>query len=573
MQEERITKRFQQALDWRAELYSMCQYLSFKVLSFDLHESQQRSLKELLDRWVTLIETPYDERASYDQLQDALSNNSVDTSELEEEIDAWADAIWQAKCKMTEITYSLQHASNVEPHPERRTAEKRGSAFDARVRKLKNLHSSMGEILMGRKQLTSFPLRVIVDATSRCNFKCRTCYQSAKMNIPETDINRESLRFLEKVLPHTIVVYVGGTGEPLLSAMTSVTLSMSYEARCRVVLMTNGSYMSRLAEILPSVDTVNLSFDGARKRTFELLRHGANFTRIVKDIEALPKKQRKKLFLTVTVNRVNLKELEEIGQLAIKMGVRGVILQPMISFLPWHEYMRLRKSDRATFEKQMSKIRKFTKGTRIKILSSVSFETTPDGAECFELSTLMSSLNTLLPAVDDATSMISKRRKALLDDLLESALEMNLPKKPASFCTRSNKLKASEQPSGDVHPISELMLPYCLAPWTLFYLKSNGNAQLCCVMDKALGNVYGTSFEDVWNGPGYREARRRLSGQGKPYSDCRTCNDFLRYHYLDWLLMSALCRGIMPWKIKKPARYHPHRTDLRKRILYRIFGL
>lgn len=62
----------------------------------------------------------------------------------------------------------------------------------------------------------------------------------------------------------------------------------------------------------------------------------------------------------------------------------------------------------------------------------------------------------------------------------------------------------------------------CLQPWMTFIVKSNGEVRPCCGTDKVFGNLTDQSFEEIWNGPAYRDLRSR-SATGNFPSICTNC--------------------------------------------------
>lgn len=66
----------------------------------------------------------------------------------------------------------------------------------------------------------------------------------------------------------------------------------------------------------------------------------------------------------------------------------------------------------------------------------------------------------------------------------------------------------------------------CPWPWTGSYIAANGDVVPCCIVADSdiakLGNVFETSFEEIWNSPAYRELRRQIASDEIPHY-CRNC--------------------------------------------------
>ncbi len=64
----------------------------------------------------------------------------------------------------------------------------------------------------------------------------------------------------------------------------------------------------------------------------------------------------------------------------------------------------------------------------------------------------------------------------------------------------------------------------CTDPWTVTFVRWNGEVRPCCYAPNVtMGNLPDTPFWSIWNGPTYRELRRRVNSQGPP-SYCLNCS-------------------------------------------------
>lgn len=75
---------------------------------------------------------------------------------------------------------------------------------------------------------------------------------------------------------------------------------------------------------------------------------------------------------------------------------------------------------------------------------------------------------------------------------------------------------------------------FCPLPWTDISVLSNGEVRPCCYITVSAGNLLRQSFEEIWNGPVYREMREAFS-QGQMPRVCRleNCRCSLYYEYLN----------------------------------------
>ena len=78
----------------------------------------------------------------------------------------------------------------------------------------------------------------------------------------------------------------------------------------------------------------------------------------------------------------------------------------------------------------------------------------------------------------------------------------------------------------------------CNYPWTHFEVNNpNGDVTMCCDNSTVLGNVNQGSIEEIWNGPGFQEMRRRMRDQGAHALCPRSCpvlHGLKNYQKLEW---------------------------------------
>ena len=75
--------------------------------------------------------------------------------------------------------------------------------------------------------------------------------------------------------------------------------------------------------------------------------------------------------------------------------------------------------------------------------------------------------------------------------------------------------------------------PYCTAPWTSAFIRFDGRVRPCCFSEaeSSLGDLREQTFEEIWNGEGYRNLRRQILA-GKVPEMCQGCVANKRYQGL-----------------------------------------
>lgn len=132
--------------------------------------------------------------------------------------------------------------------------------------------------------LPSFPPRVTIELTNRCNFGCPHCHRSS-MN---RDLGAMEFETLEKLVAEIgehkdTILKVGGLGEPSIYPRVAEFLLLLKKHEVKSIFYTNGTLLHRFAhdEILDwNMPHLVVSIDGIDKESFEKARVGGNYERL-----------------------------------------------------------------------------------------------------------------------------------------------------------------------------------------------------------------------------------------------------------------------------------------------------
>ncbi|MFC1940590.1 radical SAM/SPASM domain-containing protein [Chloroflexota bacterium] len=177
-----------------------------------------------------------------------------------------------------------------------------------------------------------FPYLVDWAITDKCNLSCRHC-----RGFPAEELSTERAgRLVVEIaaLKPGWVIVEGG--EPLLRDDLFDILGLMRRKQLEAHLITNGMLLSpRVMTALKRMGTkVMISIDGATPATYEAIRSGASFEKVV---EAAGNCAREGLLeaINFTILKSNYTEIPGIFELAASVGVRKVTL---IGFKPCHGY-------------------------------------------------------------------------------------------------------------------------------------------------------------------------------------------------------------------------------------------
>lgn len=200
-----------------------------------------------------------------------------------------------------------------------------------------------------QSNIAKFPLNlwykppwVQVEVTTKCNLACPRCFRSTLVEKErDKDMSLETFSKIVQGIDSIDEIVFLGTGEAF---MNPKFLEMLRLARARGVIIsiaTNGMLLNE--EIIKDlidlkVYIVNFSIDGVKKETFERIRVGSDFERVISNIKKLDDAKKKlgsrypRLDACYTIYRDNINELPDVINLAHRLGIATVNLETAISF-------------------------------------------------------------------------------------------------------------------------------------------------------------------------------------------------------------------------------------------------
>jgi MoaA/NifB/PqqE/SkfB family radical SAM enzyme len=189
--------------------------------------------------------------------------------------------------------------------------------------------------LCGREP-TAGPAKVGWEVTYRCDSRCMSCQRWRQRTGDE--LPTSEARLIVKRLADGGVRSLSFTGgEPLLREDLEELVAAAADRGMSTSLSTNalrltGSRVRALAEA--GLGTFFLSLDGARPETHDLVRgRPGSHEQVLAAATAIVGlgAARPRVMFNLTVNRLNVNQLVEAAELATRMGVDGLTLQPLHS--------------------------------------------------------------------------------------------------------------------------------------------------------------------------------------------------------------------------------------------------
>jgi radical SAM protein with 4Fe4S-binding SPASM domain len=206
------------------------------------------------------------------------------------------------------------------------------------------VENSRKALLSEKKRLPvneGMPIRVTINASTSCNLNCTMCKYHGQSEIDAESLPLEDFKMVaEQLFPLCKELHPSTTGEPLVLSYFKKILLMLREYGVKLNLTTNGMLLTGelAAQIVPLLRDAKISFDGARKETFEKIRRGARFEIVVENTGMLVAARnayvakhtgqnhfyKPTITLQTVLMRDNIEELPDIVHIAHSLGADRV---------------------------------------------------------------------------------------------------------------------------------------------------------------------------------------------------------------------------------------------------------
>lgn len=338
--------------------------------------------------------------------------------------------------------------------------------------------------MKGDTASTPLPKYLQVEPVGQCNLRCTMCAiqfrQDGPPNGPPAFMPFE--RFAELVDQFSApprgrleTLHLQGLGEPMMHPRFFDMIRYGVDRGVKVTTNSNMTLVNerRAAECVDSrLDTLHISLDGATAGTFENIRHGAKFERVIDNIglvkaakaargSALPH-----FHMVMVIMRQNLHELPELVRLAVGLGMEEIFVQHLS-----HDFTE------ENLPEQYRSMREYV------------------------------DAQTLL---HEDPAVVDRFFGAARIEAGAAGIKLRLPR------TRPR-----------AYPPGTPGRQRCDWPWSGGYVAYGGDAMPCCMVstpDRAnMGNMSADGVVSIWDGPVYEAFRARLDSD-EPPDICRACS-------------------------------------------------
>ena len=234
----------------------------------------------------------------------------------------------------------------------------RNSIIDGSYRYCNNLQCSWllytktGEVWDSEIPITKIKnIRLAVDDS--CNLRCPSC-RNRQIFVTSGTHFKARIKIIDKLitflksLNHTVLVHIGSDGDPFASLIYRYFMRESIDIKnLDFSFQTNGLLLKqmykRTKKIWNRTKKIGVSIDGATKETYERLRLGGSYDKILENLAFLKEKKKQhdfKLYLHFVVQKDNYHEMIKIIELAEKYDVDNMCLNKIED---WNTYKNFKE--------------------------------------------------------------------------------------------------------------------------------------------------------------------------------------------------------------------------------------
>lgn len=344
--------------------------------------------------------------------------------------------------------------------------------------KKRNLEYMRGNHKGGALALTNYPKLIHVELSTACNLRCRFCSITRPgRNRERTFIRFEVLERLRPMLPFVSDCKLHGGGEPFLHPQIERVLQIFRDEGVRLNTVTNAHFVNdRIGRLIgETFSTLTVSVDGSDQETYEYIRLRASWDKLLRGLEMVNKYRNPnlKLIIGVVMVKNNIHQLPDLVRFTKEQGGQELQAAWQVPFadLPWTHEQRLTEDPERT-NRFMAEARAVGHelGISVRIPNDLPLQQMPEKkvVRLAHADTYWDLHGTT--KVEGHCRLMYDRCMVLLDGRVK--------------------------PCGQSRTVHEL------------------------------GSVLDKSFEECWNGEGYRRLRETFNGGTLPRT-CQSCN-FIR---------------------------------------------
>jgi len=209
-------------------------------------------------------------------------------------------------------------------------------------------------------------IRLAIDDS--CNLQCPSCrtkliFEKDKVKLKKKFKLADKIIEYVKQQSHTINLHLGSDGDPFASLIYRYFAQQTEVlSNVKFSIQTNGLLVKkmykRFQKIFKNLDVLNISIDGASKATYEKLRKGGSFEKILENLNFLKSIEKKfKVNLHMVVQQENWQEMPAMIKLAEEFNVDRVFFNKIQNWNTGIDFSKQTFANNKEFKKVFEEIK------------------------------------------------------------------------------------------------------------------------------------------------------------------------------------------------------------------------
>ncbi len=410
------------------------------------------------------------------------------------------------------------------------------------------------KLVVQDNHIATMPQWISFQNTCFCNLRCPHCWSHGTEELRKRHngiVMEDNMLWAlgKETLPLADSFSLSRNGEPLATRHLDRILAELRKYGAKLTLLTNGTLLTsaQLPMLIPIAKSIEISIDGATQYTFEAIRLGAKFKKVIhnirlltRTIELLPENLRPTIEFAWTIMGSNMRELPEIVKLASALGVaivnaRFIILIDNDKIK--HEAIEYHKRAYNIYYQEAKRV---AGDLNVTVKLPPPFKEVSDGPvrtrgrenmiikqfpkDYYE--TLLSperlvDHNAIEQEATEVRNMVIRRASQRYLDVRSICKNHNLQEMQQYF---EGLLKMYSSDLQEISSKADETIKYCPHIHKFMYVSPLGDITPCCYFHHVVGNVKDASIKDIWDGQAYDEFRRKVLGED-PFEQCVNCPD------------------------------------------------
>ena len=317
----------------------------------------------------------------------------------------------------------------------------------------------------------SRPVMVEIATNNYCNLRCVMCPQAYDMPYMQMD-KAVFRRVCDEIFPYAGVVTPSAGSEPLIGDFDLVA-ELCRKYRVEINLITNATLLTaaKFRSVAECVSRVQISFDSPDREIFERVRAEGDFDASVRNIRAvnsMPERSDIEMMMNFVLLKENVEDLPKMVRFAADLGMDSLAVLKLIHQVP----------------------------------NAIQY--------------------------DPKSAYDDEEIDVYIDEAIEAArraaINLHVHIDPPRFHFFNTKKFRTQRTTDLIGFMQKNRPDFCFNAASYAKISPNGDVFPCCISppDLVMGNVNEKSFEEIWNGPMYRQLRREMFS-GKWRESCATC--------------------------------------------------